>query len=58
MTGLAVVLSLTLAGVIVTILTVIIFIMKKKGTSQNTFMASNGNLNSYTLICIVNLAMK
>ena len=43
MTGLAVALSLTLAGVIVAILTVTIFIMKRR-MSQNTdnaFMPSN-----------------
>ena len=48
-TGLAVVLGLTLAGVIVAILAVAIFIMKRR-MSQNTdnaFIASNGNLNSY-----------
>ena len=44
MTGLAVVLSLTLAGVIVSVLTVAIFIMKRR-MSQNTdnaLMPSNG----------------
>ena len=44
MTGLSVVLGLTLAGVIVAILTVTIIIMKRR-MSQNTdnaFMASNG----------------
>ena len=41
MTGLAVLLSLTLAGVIVAILTVIIFIMKRR-MSQNTDNGING----------------
>ena len=41
-TGLAVVLSLTLAGVIVAIVTVTIFIMKRKRISQNTDDESNG----------------
>ena len=40
MTGLVVVLSLTLAGVIVAILTVVIFIMKRR-ISQNTDAAFN-----------------
>ena len=47
MTGLAVVLSLTLAGVIVAILTVAIFIMERKMSHDDVFMSSNGNLNSY-----------
>ena len=45
-TGLAVVLSLTLAGVIVAILTVVIFIIKRRMSHDNAFMSSNGNLNS------------
>ena len=45
-TGLAVMLSLTLTGVIVAVLTVIIFIMKRRRTSQNT---DNGIYNTLLL---------
>ena len=42
-TGLAVVLSLTLAGVIVALLAMIIFIMKRRRTSQNTDIEFTSN---------------
>ena len=52
-TGVAVVLSLTLAGVIVAILTVIIFIMKRR-TLQNTDNAFTSNgIYSATISCII-----
>ena len=58
-TGLAVVMGLTLAGVTVAILTVTIFIMKRRRMSQNAFMSSKLMVYSqYIAIacyCIVHL---